>query len=208
MKTQIPLSFPVNESMKSDDFMPLTSNQEALDMINRFPDWPYPVLIVYGEKGCGKTHILNMWQEKSSNLGYALDDANKIFGSKELEEKLFHDFNQAKENGTFILMTMERPVSQYNIGLPDLASRLRAAPQIEIKSPDDVALQSVLIKLFHDRQLKIEPGVVSYIIPRIERSFASVRSLVSKIDQHSMSKKRSVTVPLVREILGHDPEII
>ena len=91
---------------------------------------------------------------------------------------------------------------QQNINLPDLASRLRAAPSVEIESPDEISLQAILVKLFYDRQLNVEPGVVAYILPRIERSFESVQNLVRKIDESSLSEKRSVTVPLVRGVLG------
>lgn len=206
MQAQIPLSFPVTESYRADDFMPAECNKEALNWIERFPDWPYPAVIIYGEKGCGKTHLLSLWQEKAGLKHIAIDDVDQFFGNPEAEEELFHQFNLAKENLTYILLSMTNKVNVQPIKLPDLASRLRAAPQIEIHAPDDNVLQGVLVKMLHDRQLKVEPGVVNYIVPRIERSFASARDLIAQIDKSSLAEKRSVTVPLVREILN-DPEL-
>jgi chromosomal replication initiation ATPase DnaA len=198
---QIPLSFPVYDSYDVNDFLPLACNQEALSWVQRFPQWPYPALIIYGEKGCGKTHILHILKTITGNNCMIIDDAQNIFGNTEAEENVFHQFNIAKENGTFLCLAMEKSAIQQNIKLPDLASRLRAAPHVQIQSPDEIALQAVLVKLFHDRQLNIEPDVISYILPRIERTFAAVRDLVKKIDENAMAEKRSVTVPLVREIL-------
>lgn len=206
MQAQIPLSFPVTESYRADDFMPAECNKEALNWIERFPDWPYPAVIIYGEKGCGKTHLLSLWQEKAGLKHIAIDDVDQFFGNPEAEEELFHQFNLAKEDLTYILLSMTNKVNVQPIKLPDLASRLRAAPQIEIHAPDDNVLQGVLVKMLHDRQLKVEPGVVNYIVPRIERSFASARDLIAQIDKSSLAEKRSVTVPLVREILN-DPEL-
>lgn len=198
---QIPITFPVADSYDAHDFMPLTCNQSALDWIDRFPDWPYPALIIYGEKGCGKTHLLNIWSTKAGMEGQAIDDVDQFFGSKQAEENLFHLFNQAREKKTYLLLSMTNNIGQQNIHLPDLASRLRAAPQVEIQSPDDMALQSILVKLFHDRQLKVEPEVIAYILPRIERSFAAARDLVAKLDSNAMAEKRPITIPLVRDVL-------
>ena len=200
MVKQIPLQFPVAESYGIDDFMPAPCNQAALEWIHRYPDWPYPAVVLYGERGAGKTHLLHIASATIPNLT-VIDDAQNMFGDPAAEEQLFHDFNQCREDGRPMMLTMDRPVAQQDIKLPDLASRLRAAPQVEILSPDDAALQGVMVKLFHDRQLRVEPGVVNYILPRIERSFAAVKSIVERIDQNSMAAKRSVTVSLVRGLL-------
>jgi chromosomal replication initiation ATPase DnaA len=201
MGRQIPLSFPVNESYAGGDFLTLPCNQEAMAWIDRYPDWPYPVLIIYGENGCGKTHLLRLWQTKAQKGDVAIDDAHDLFGDQKLEQDLFHQFNQVKENQTRLLMTMTSNVASQNILLPDLASRLMAAPQIEIASPDETDLRAILVKLFHDRQINVEPGVIAYIVPRIERSFSAARQLVQKIDESALAEKRSVTVPLVSAIL-------
>jgi chromosomal replication initiation ATPase DnaA len=203
MNSQIPLSFPVNESRTADDFMVLPCNEVAVEWIDRYPSqWSYPALIIYGEQGCGKTHFLNLLRGKVESSDIVIDDVDAVFGDDDAETDLFHRFNQAKENGRFMVLTMSKHIAQQNIQLPDLASRLRAAPCIEIESPDEISLQAILVKLFHDRQLAVEPGVINYILPRIERSFASAHDLVRRIDESSLSEKRSVTVPLVRNVLG------
>ena len=198
---QIPISFPIADSYDAHDFMPSDCNKTALEWINRFPNWPYPALIIYGEKGCGRTHLLNIWATKASMQGQAIDDVDQFFGNKQAEEKLFHLFNQAREKNTYLLLSMTNAVVQQKILLPDLTSRLRAAPQVQIQSPDDMALQAILVKLFHDRQLKVEPEVIAYILPRIERSYAAARELVTKLDSNAMAEKRPITIPLVRDVL-------
>lgn len=200
--SQIPIAFPVKESFSREDFMPAPCNLEALAWIDRWPDWNYPALIIHGADGCGKTHLLSLWQSKAGKGHVSIDNVQNIFGDTEAEKELFHRFNTAKENNQSILLTLDKPVAQCDITLPDLASRLRAAPSVEVQEPDDIALQGVFLKLCHDRQLTVTPEVIAYILPRIERSYGVVRQLVIKIDEASLSEKRAVTVPLVRSILG------
>jgi chromosomal replication initiation ATPase DnaA len=87
------------------------------------------------------------------------------------------------------------------VGLPDLASRLKAIAAIALKSPDDSLMRGLLLKLFGDRQLKIERRVVDYLLPRIERDYANMVALVGRIDRQALAEKRAITVPMVAEIL-------
>ena len=50
--------------------------------------------------------------------------------------------------------------------------------------------------------MRIGADVLSYILPRIERSFEAVRNLVEQADQRALIEKRSITVPLMRDILN------
>lgn len=150
--------------------------------------------------------MLSYVGQNSEHSIQIIDNCDQLFGNKQDEEQLFHDYNRAKENATYLVLALHHPVSHYNITLPDLASRLRAAPSVEILPPSEIDLQAILVKLFHDRQLKVEPGVIAYILPRIERSFTAVKELVQTIDESAMAEKRAVTVPLVRNVLS-EPEL-
>src|SRR5690606_30240368 len=91
--------------------------------------------------------------------------------------------------------------TQGEFALPDLASRLRAAPLAAIKPPDDMLLGSVLIKLFSDRQLPVGNEVISYILPRMERSFSAARDIVKAADQTALASRQKISVPLMRKVL-------
>jgi chromosomal replication initiation ATPase DnaA len=140
-----------------------------------------------------------LWHHQSNNIVY--DDAHKQFGSCEFEQELFHACNLAKENSTYLLVTIDKPIAQQSITLPDLSSRLAAAPQIAMHDPDDETLRYIMVKLLNDRQITVSPDVVQYILPRIERSFIAMQSLVKKLDDASLSEKRAITIPLVKSLI-------
>ncbi|HYW33711.1 MAG TPA: hypothetical protein VE872_01030, partial [Candidatus Bathyarchaeia archaeon] len=81
------------------------------------------------------------------------------------------------------------------------ASRLAAMPAVRIDPPDEVLVEGLLVKLFADRQLAVQPEVVAYLVRRMERSFEAVRRTVARLDRESLARRRPVTLPLAREIV-------
>ena len=74
--------------------------------------------------------------------------------SAQLDERaLFHLLNLMRQQEAFVLMTARTAPATWRVELPDLASRLRAIPTVELHAPDDALLRAVMVKLFADRQL-------------------------------------------------------
>ena len=93
---------------------------------------------------------------------------------------------------------------------PDLPHCDRPLGRAAIKEPENrwwlqynLSRPEVLLKLFADRQLRIGPEIVSFLLPRMERSFDAVRALVAAIDGAALSGQRPVTIPLLRQVLGN-----
>ena len=72
---------------------------------------------------------------------------------------------------------------------------------IAISAPDDALLASILVKLFADRQLRVDNAVIEYLLPRMERSFAAAQRLVRRLDRSGLALGRAVTVSLARSAL-------
>ena len=207
---QLPLAFDHVAADGIEDFMPAVSNQDALAWIGRWPDWPAPALVLHGPAGAGKSHLAAIWIARcdglylASELGntltldagrcYLLDPAEPIAD----EVKLLQLYNRMREDGGHLLLTARRPVAQWTIELPDLRSRLAAAPSVAIGPPDDQLLAALLLKLFDDRQLQVPEPVVRYLLTHMERSFAAAHRLVEDLDHLSLTEKRPITIPLAR----------
>lgn len=219
---QLPFDLGTNNAYEREDFFTSSSNAEALSWIDKWPEWGSPqVLVIIGSPASGKTHLSKIWQKETdaieidikdiANNDYELlniskpniviDDINKIAGSKDAEEALFHIYNIVKENQGSLLLTTDKPIKDCGFNLPDLNSRLRAAAATTILPPDEDLMTIMLTKIFSDKQLSVSPEVIKYITPRIERSFNAVRELAEKIDYKSLTDKKSITVPFVKSIL-------
>lgn len=218
---QIPLDLGHRTALGRDDFLVMPNNQDAVAWIDLWPEWPAPCIILYGPVASGKTHIGAVWAEKSSaicikasgineevirdiaemNHHVIIEDADDLIGNLAGEKGLFHLYNIFKEDGRSVLITLKEPPVRRSFALPDLASRLRAAPSVAIREPDEQLITALIVKLFNDRQIRIGADVLNYILPRIERSFEAVNDLVERADQKAMIEKRNISIPLMRDIL-------
>jgi chromosomal replication initiation ATPase DnaA len=88
------------------------------------------------------------------------------------------------------------------VRLPDLVSRLKVATTVEVHEPDDALLEGVITKLFADRQIEVEPHVVSYLSRRIERSVATAIDVVGRLDRVALEEKSRITRALAARIVG------
>jgi chromosomal replication initiation ATPase DnaA len=178
-------------------------------------------LILSGLSGSGKTHLLNLWLAKSngnfvttdslvaqdhvaltgSTSFIAIDDADHFAGNAAAEEKLFHLYNYLKSVKGSLLLTMTHGAGQAGFVLPDLRSRLLALPATVLGAPDDALLAALIVKQFRDRQVALDEGVVTYLVPRVARDAASIRELVERLDHAALAEGRKITIALARQVL-------
>ncbi|MGI9485187.1 MAG: HdaA/DnaA family protein [Geminicoccaceae bacterium] len=211
---QLPLTFDHRTAKGIEDFMPAASNQEALAWLERWPDWPAPALVLHGPAGAGKSHLAAIWTARCTGLTldrqqlgntleldasrcYLLDPAEPVAD----EVALLQLYNRLREDGGYLLLTAAKPVPQWTIHLPDLRSRLTAAPAVSIGAPDDQLLAALILKLSDDRQLVVPEPVIGYLLIHMERSFAAAHELVEALDHLSLARKRPITIPLARMAL-------
>jgi chromosomal replication initiation ATPase DnaA len=214
---QLVLALGHQESVDRADFLVGDCNRDALHLIDRWPDWPAPGVALVGPEGAGKSHLAAIWAAKTGaqivsraavDVGsrpevlatgaLVIEDSGRDDGD---ETALFHLLNLANEQRVSLLITARRSPASWPVALPDLASRLRVVPVVAIAPPDDALLAAVMIKLFADRQLKVDDRLVSYLLSRIDRSFAAVRAAVEELDREALRLKRRVNRALAAEVL-------
>ena len=219
---QLALALPHAESFAREDFLSGASNAAARGLIERWPDWPDRALALVGPEGAGKSHLAAIWADiagarrvSARALGETDLPAALATGALVIEDAaaglderaLFHLLNLMRQQEGHILITTRAAPTQWRVELPDLGSRLRALPVVELSAPDDALLRAVMVKLFADRQLAVDESLIGYLATRIERSFASARAAVEKLDDEALRQKRPVTRALAVELLSkHEPD--
>ncbi len=217
MSEQLALELEYRPALGADDFLVAPCNRDAIAWLDRWPDWPAPALTVHGPARCGKTHMAQVWRARSGARIAGQDDIAGLprrvlndgatcwivdGAAAGLDEREFlHFFNLVAERGGHMLITARTAPARWPIALADLRSRLVAAPAVAIGRPDDGLIGAVLIKLFADRQLSVGAEVLSYMLARMERSFAAAHALAAALDREALAARRRITIPLARGVM-------
>lgn len=211
--TQSLINFQNIPDNSEESFFLSGCNKNAFRMVNSWPDWESFCMIISGPGQCGKTHLCNIWKEKSNavfiNNDKQLFDVNNMNGAAYIvedfldmkEESLFHIYNHIKNSSGFLLLTSRLSPVNWKFELPDLESRIMSEILVEVKEPDDELIVSILMKQFSDRQLRVTRNVIDYMLPRMERSFLSISDLVNRLDRRSLEDGKNITIPFVRDVL-------
>ena len=218
---QLAFDLPHRAALGAEDFLVSDCNLAAVKLIDAWPEWQDQVQLLTGPVASGKTHLVRVWQGRSSaqaldpaHLGIALldslpggtaivvEDADRVGYD---EKTLFHLINLAREKRLFVLITARSSPNRWGTALPDLASRLNALPVTEIGIPDEVLLRTVMLKHFADRQLDIDPKVLEFLALRIERSLEAAAAAVEAVDRAALASGRKISRQLVTEALQGSP---
>lgn len=220
MAEQLTLDLPMRPALGREDFVVSQCNEMAVAVLDDLSRWPDRKLVLRGVAGAGKTHLAHVWAHDVSAQIFAaseladldfhtlatgplvIEDIDRIAGITASETALFHLHNTMLATGHALLMTSEVPPAHLEIGLPDLRSRLEATTLVTLDAIDDMLLTMLLVKLFTDRQLAVEPAMLDYTIPRIERSFGAVQTFVERMDRRALASKRKPGMGLAREVLA------
>jgi chromosomal replication initiation ATPase DnaA len=218
---QLAFALPHVESLEREDFLEGPANAAAVDLIDRWPDWPNRIVMLVGDTGSGKSHLASIWAAnagaRSASARVLTPDAvpgalatgalvvEDVAPSDIDERALFHLLNLARQEEADVLMTARTPPAGWTLQLPDLLSRLRAVPVVSLAPPDDALLRALIVKLCVDRQLTVDDALVGYIASRIERSFAAARAAVALLDAEALRLRRPVTRALAAELFRDPP---
>jgi len=214
---QLTLELASEPQFGAEDFLVSQSNEQAYGMIELWPDWPDPVLLLLGPAGAGKSHLAAIWAAKArafeleaatlaaadpqaiaQNKAVLIEDADRLGAG---EAALFHLMNLTRAAGISLLIVARQTPETWGLRTADLISRLRLAPRVTIAAPDDALMRAVLVKLLIDRQLIVDTNVVEYAALRLDRDLDAARRFVAALDREALSRGRRITRAMAGDVL-------
>jgi chromosomal replication initiation ATPase DnaA len=188
----LPFDWPAPETV--DNFIVTAANGDAVKWLEHPSTWPVRAALVTGPRKSGRSLLGRIIASKIDAT--LIDDAEK-----QRESDIFHRWNLAQEERKPLVLIALYPPPQWRIGLPDLASRLKATPHVTIGDPDDALVGLLMEKLLAQRGLMMKPDVASYVLARIERSYVAILRFVDALDNAALALKRGISIALARDVL-------
>lgn len=177
----------------------------------------FSVLVLWGQSGSGKTHLLKAWlQYYSANNGVYVTQADDLFRLPENIShiafdnihlyndtqwaKLFALFNQFKDSNTPMLFASDKPPAALTLR-EDLKTRLNWGGVYEVKPLSDNDKMHALRQLANERQMYIDDAVFEYLMNFVSRDMRTLCTCLIQFDDFAVEQKRRMTVPLLKVFL-------
>ena len=217
MSEQLIFNFPFKKNYLKQDFYVSRNNFNAFKLIESWPKWPSRLVNIFGPKGCGKTHLINILQTKiqsllilSKNVSpdilveyktkecLIIDDFNNNID----EKTLYSIINQSYQDNKYLIISSPTSIKKFKPELVDLRSRFSSFVDIGIDLPTDDLVRVILTKHFSDKQIQISEKNIEYILKNIERSYEKINNFSNSIDSLSLTKAQPVKLQLIKKVLN------
>ena len=210
MSEQLIFNFPFKRSYFSEN------NINAYKLIESWPNWSSRFVNIFGPKGCGKTHLINILKDKIENvlissskvdskilLKYKVKECLIIDDFKnEIDEKLLYTItNMGFQDNKYLIISSLIPLKKFNVKLNDLSSRFSSFLEIGIDLPTDELLRVILTKNFSDKQIEITKKNIEYILKNIDRSYEKANLFTNSVDNLSLAKAQPIKLNLIKKVL-------
>ncbi len=221
---QLALRVGLRDGITFDNFLP--NGNEAL--VHQLREGSEPFIYVWSQKGNGKSHLLHALTHVSDERGIAaiylsleefhqfdvamldgleqyavvaIDDIDAIAGERQWEEALFHLYNRIRDSGGRLVVTATKSPTHAGFHLPDLISRLGWGPVYQLHSLDDNGKAAALQLRARRRGMELPDDVAAYLLKHSTRDLPGLFVLLDELDQATLTAKRRLTLPFVRELL-------
>ncbi len=220
---QLPLGIRLRDSASFASFV-TGPNAELVAQIQRFPKQLY----LHGAPGCGKTHLLQAACHAAGQAGRAaaflplrelaqepptllhgmgeldvlcVDDCESIAGRRDWEAGLMTLCDAVRSSGGSLIAAGRNPPQELGLSLRDLSSRLGWGAVYALKPLSEADRRQALQLRAQARGLELETEVAEYLLRRSTRDLPSLLELLDRLDTASLTQRRRLTIPMVREVL-------
>lgn len=217
--TQLLLDLLPTQAPSLDNFI-VGENQELLARLRALASpGCFDNLYLWGEHGSGRSHLLAATASLALRRRPALlltgrpaaaafvappggllivDDIDELNDAAQIA--LFRIFNTARIIGLGLLLAGRAPPLQLALR-EDLRTRIGQTLIYEVKTLNDEQKAAALHRHALERGLRVEDGLVRYLLAHGRRDLPSLMAVLDHLDRATLERQRPATLPLLKEAL-------
>ena len=167
-------------------------------------------LIIYGDSGLGKTHLMkaiesketNKFHDKYRNADYLMvDDIQTIAGKERMQEEFFHTFNDLYNAGKQIVLTSDIAPSKISKLQNRILTRFSLGVQVDVTPPDFETRMAIVKKKADMLDLQLSDNVVRIIAEKIKTNIRQLEGTVNKIKALTIYTNESPSISMAQRII-------
>ncbi|HJT40214.1 MAG TPA: chromosomal replication initiator DnaA [Sphingobium sp.] len=192
--SQISLPFDWPGQGTGEEFLVSEANRIAVRHLEGWRDWPLATSVLTGPPLSGRSTLGRRFAAMSG--GSVIDDAQG-----QDEQLLFNAWNDAQTSRRPLLLIGRSAPAQWTVALPDLRSRLAAAPHVAIAEPDEPLARALMERAFGRLGANFSPDLPDWLVRRIERSYAAIAQVTALLNDAALSSGRKISLAMAKEAL-------
>ena len=226
---QLPLRVRLGEAARFDGFIAGT-NAEAVNLLTGTS--PPRVLWLWGRAGTGKTHLLQAACAAASAAGGAatyldleaggapalldgcetldlvcLDALDRVSDDADWNAAIFRLYTLMQDAPGRLYVASTAPPASLRFRLPDLRSRLLAAPVHQLHELDEDGQVAALELRASRRGLELSREAAAWLVHRMPRDMHSLCGVLDRLDEAALAAQRRLTVPFLRQVLEEPDQV-
>ena len=191
---QISLPFDRPDRASGEDFLVSDANRIAVRHLENWREWPLSISVLSGPSLSGRSTLGRHFVAQSG--GTMIDDAQG-----QDEQALFNAWNDAQTARRPLLLIADAPPAQWQVALPDLRSRLAAAPHVALEQPDEALARALIDRSLASAGASYAADLPQWLLRRIERSYAAIAAVTRLLDEAALSSGRKISAAMAKDVL-------
>jgi chromosomal replication initiation ATPase DnaA len=191
---QISLPFDRPDRASGEDFLVSDANRIAVRHLENWREWPLSISVLSGPPLSGRSTLGRHFVAQSG--GTMIDDAQG-----QNEQALFNAWNDAQTARRPLLLIADAPPAQWQVALPDLRSRLAAAPHVALEQPDEALARALIERSLASAGASYAADLPQWLLRRIERSYAAIAAVTRLLDEAALSSGRKISAAMAKDVL-------